>query len=203
MEYSESADSISENLEGCRAREKRTWNKPIPDCFNWLTEWTLENTDARHFWFVEEDIVVPQGGLLAMLALGADIAGINYLLKVGDHRIGEYRHAGKLIWICTGCMLVRREVFERMARPWWRSDKTVALISTGSACKEKFFDFIPVPADSPRYGFQDINFCVQAAKLGFSLGVVEGMLCGHLQLEERGRENHNDGCHKITRVEAK
>lgn len=196
LEYAESSDSIEEALQGYNYRVKRTWDKPIPDSFNWLTRWALDNTDAPFLLFVEEDIVLPIGAVNAMLELGADISGINYKLKV-DGRISEYRRNGKLLWVSTGCTMVKRRVFETLPEPWFSTDYAMVSKSTGSACKEKF---LALQYDPRMYSGHDMYLCWKALEAGFTVAAVEGMLCEHLKLEEMGKPDTNNGCHRISRV---
>jgi hypothetical protein len=196
-EFAESSDSISRELVGFDHLEpKRTWDKRIPDSFNWLVEYFL-TTDAGLAWFVEEDVVVPRGALAAMLAIGADISAVNYHLKIGNHRISEMRWEDKLLWCSLGCTLIRRKVFETLPAPWFSTDYALSTYSSGSSMQGKKHRLKYAPQS---YAGHDIYICFKAAEAGFSIGVVEGMLCGHLVLDALGVPNVNDGCHKISRI---
>jgi hypothetical protein len=196
LEFAESSDSIDEALQGYNYRTKRTWDKPIPDSFNRLTRWALDNTDAQSFLFVEEDVIVPIGGIGALLEMGTDIAAINYHLKI-DGRISEYRRLGKLLWVSLGCTLIRRRVFETLPEPWFSTDYALFCESTGSACKEKILTLKYNPRS---YAGQDNYLCFNAMKAGFTMAAVDGLLCDHLKLDAMGEPNQNNGCHRISRV---
>jgi hypothetical protein len=196
LEYAESSDSIDEALQGYRYRVKRTWDKSIPDSFNWLVRWALDNTNAPYFIFAEEDVVFPINAIALLvdkLAEGHGIAAINYHLKI-DGRISEMRHKGKIQWVSLGCTLIARQVFEELPEPWFSTDYALAYISTGSACKEKFYELRPSPR---QYAGQDMQFCFTALKAGFTIGAVEDVLCAHLKLDAMGEPNTNNGCHRI------
>lgn len=196
IEFSQSADSIAANLSQYPHLEpKRTWDEAIPKSFNLLAEWFMQ-TGATHAWFVEEDVVVPDIALYAMLGLNVDIAAINYPLKT-DGRISEMRRKDVLLWVSLGCTLIRRRVFETLPRPWFSTDYALVSSSTGSACKEKILSLKYAPR---QYAGQDMYFCFRALEAGFTIGAVEGMLCEHLRLDAMGEANTNDGCHKISRV---
>jgi hypothetical protein len=193
--FSESEDSCWRELRYFEYERLPVHDKPIPDCFNYLVAQFLE-TDSSHALFVEEDVVLPEGAIGAMIALDADISAVNYRLKT-DARFSEMRYQGKLMWVSLGCTMVKRKVFETLPRPWFSTDYALSLISTGSACKEKFWDL----QYSPRqYAGQDSYFSFTALKAGFTIGVVPDMLCDHLKLDALGEPNANNGCHRISRV---
>lgn len=194
--FSESEDSCWRELRGVEHVRIASHDKPIPDCFNYVVEEALK-TKADSLFFVEEDIVVPEGGLAALLALDADIGAISYLLKKGPRRLSEWHWQGKLIWVSLGCLLVKRKVFEKLPYPWFRSDRAIASRITGSKCDHNFLDL--VERDAELYGGIDAFFCWQARQAGFTIDVVDGvgMLCRHLVLEQPGLPNVNDGCHRI------
>jgi hypothetical protein len=196
LEFAESSDGIDEALQGYNYRAKRTWDKPIPDSFNWLVRWALDNTDAPYFLFVEEDVVIPAGGINSLLELGSDVAAINYHLKT-DGRISQMDRKGRLLWVSLGCTLFRREVFETLPEPWFSTDYALESVSTGSACKEKILRL----RYSPRqYAGHDAFICFNAIKAGFTVKSAPGLLCDHLKLDAMGEPNQNNGCHKISRV---
>lgn len=198
LEFSESSDSIERALEGiAHLAPKRSWDLPIPDSFNRLTRWFLDESNCDHALFAEEDVVLPLQAVRAMLDLGTDIAAINYHLKTPDHRLSEFRWEGKLIWCSLGCTLFKRRVFETLPEPWFSVDYALDTYSSGSSMKKKAHRL----AYSPRsYAGHDMYVCFKAAEAGFSIGVVEGMLCDHLVLDALGEPNRNDGCHKISRL---
>ena len=202
LHYTESLDSVMRSLAEVDFHWPflLTWKEAIPFCFETLAERFMNETDSSHAWFVEEDMVIPQGGLDAMLALDSDIAVINYPSKTSGCPCGQdtlFPGSGILAaW--TGCMLIKRAVFQQLVRPWFRADQAIALVHSGSACKEKYLEFTKRPYD---YGGQDLYFIAKAQMAGFKLGVVPEMLCGHLDLEALGKKNVNNGCHVINRVQ--
>ncbi len=196
LEFAESSDSIEEALQGYAYRVKRTWDKPIPDSFNWLTRWALDNTDAPYFLFVEEDVVIPPFAMEAMLQVDADITAINYRLKV-DNRISEFWKHGKLLWVSLGCTLVKRRVFETLPEPWFSCDYALVNKSTGSACKEKF---LAMEYNPRSYAGQDAYLCWNAIQEKFTVDSVRGVECAHLRLDALGEADRNNGCHRISRV---
>lgn len=198
LEFTESSDSISANLEGVPHRIRRTWDDPIPDSFNKVTEQLLAYPDTEAILFLEEDTVMPVGGLQALIATGAPIAHIWYYLKLGpknpSYRLTE---EGDILWVGLGCTLVQREVFERVPRPWFRTGFATGSVHEGSSCKKKTIRLVSVPGG---YGTQDVYFCWVAKGAGFNIAIVENMRADHLVLEALGEQYLNNGCHKIRRV---
>ena len=200
LEFAESVQAVEENLEDFDGRWQpfRSWDRPIPDCFNGLVSEALES-GADHLWIVEEDVVPPAGGLRQLFGLKTDLAAIPYPLKIGrPGRMSVGRWPNGRPWAGTGCLLVRRQVFEAVDYPWFRVDRAIALIHAGSSTKEKTLAL--VPRDPERYGGHDNYFSWAAQETGFSLGVVERTRCRHLELEGLGFDRKNNGCHLIADV---
>lgn len=206
LEFAESAQSVEVNLRGLSYVIERSWDRPIPFSFNELVEKLLSYPEVNYIWFVEEDVVVPPGGLGAMLDLmslgnggrGHDIVAIRYCLKQREGVLSEQRDLdGNILWESLGCTLVRRQVFERLLKPWFLDGFTVAVVHEGSSCVKKTYRLAKSISD---YGGQDTYFCWKALEGGFSIGCVEEMLADHLELEAVGPSRTNDGCHVIKRV---
>jgi len=179
----------------------------IPDCFNRPTGEALKGS-FNYIWYVEEDVVVPEGGLKAMLEASYvkknGVVAINYPLrqyrtrsegwfKEGvDGEIQKFRS-----WVGLGCTLVRRDVFEKMRAkgisPFFKPSSLVA-VHRGSATKKRELMLVE---GRRKYGGQDIYFCYFAREIGFDIHVVDDMLADHQILpisgsyaplcDERGR----------------
>ena len=196
LEYAESTESVDEALRPYSYQIKRTWDKSIPDSFNWLVVWALTKTSAPVFLFIEEDIILPRNAIALMLELDTDIAAINYRLKV-DERISQLEKFGKLLWVSLGCTLIRRKVFETLREPWFSTDYALFSKSPGSATQEKI---LTMEYNPRQYAGHDAYLCWNAVQKGFTIGAVKGVLCDHLKLDAMGQANTNSGCHKISRV---
>lgn len=197
LEFAESAQSIERSLAGQIFVTERSWDRPIPDSFNYVTRLLLAYSAVSHLWFVEEDVVVSELVLMYLLALGTDIAAVRYPLKV-DGRISEERSPeGEILWESLGCTLIRREVFEVLPEPWFKTGYTLLSIHEGSSCQQKTYRLALGGAD---YGNHDMYFCWTAKQAGFTIGVVETELADHLILDGLGKPQVNNGCHRIRRA---
>ena len=193
LEFAESAHSIEKNVD-CACVMERSWDKPLPDAFNDLVFTLLGNPEIKYIWIVEEDVVVPQGALLEMWKENADIVAINYKLKHGG---SSFRRSafGELLWVSLGCTLIKRQVFEKVTYPWFKTGYTIASIREGNT--EERYALVPAVQD---YAGHDAYFCWNAKQAGMSLALVEGMEAGHLVLDRLGYKDTNQGCHVIRRV---
>ena len=158
--------------------------KNIPQCFNSVSLSALldKDFDWTHGWFIEEDVVVPDGALSALLALDADLAAIDYPLKVGkslSHREADNR----VCWMSLGCTLVKRRVFDVLPVPYFRSDRKLVAIYDGSAAKGWRFELRQRERPDD-YGNQDVYFSGQALIHDLSMRIVPLMLCDHLDLND-------------------
>lgn len=206
LEFAESSDALEGALNVAvrsgvispDAHALRTWDLKIPDSFNDLVRRFLCTT-AEYAWIVEEDIVVPQRAIEAMLAMDADVATINFNLKGGGpNRVSELRtDDGELYTLATGCMLIRREVFSVLSDPWFRTDISPGLRHPGSSTLKAFLDLVPSRFE---YGGHDGFFTLSAIRAGLKVVSVPDLHCEHLKLDAMSAKDVNDGCHSISRV---
>lgn len=189
LSFTQVEESISRNLEGKEYQIFRSFTLPIPDCENYLVGQALLK-NPTHLLFVEEDTVMPQGGLEKMLAVNSDIVCIDYAVE-GWSCTAQDKETHELLWCGLGCTLVKKEVFDAIEKPYFRTDKALRL-NDWPIHKD---DWIDVPQEK-RYGGQDIWFCRQAIKKGFHIVQVEGE-CKHLRIESLGVRDINNGLHTI------
>lgn len=151
---------------------------PIPDCFNYLVGRALESFHPSHLWIIEEDIVPPVTSLRRMLSLNLGICAIDYTLKI-NKGVSYYRRDDLIEWVATGCVLINAEVFDRVPRPWFRSNQSVEWVYEGSS--SQWYTRLG-QRDPQDYGGHDIIFGYLARQQGFSLGIVPDLKCEHLNL---------------------
>lgn len=131
--------------------------------------------DYTHLFFLDSDMVFPKGTLQRLLNHDVDIVGGFYVRKRNNFwpnafKLGE-RPSGKYLteWINeykeveaigTGCLLIKRHVFEKVKVPWfeyqWNGDPDGKMIT------------------------EDLVFCEKAKKLGFKIYCDGTIKCGHV-----------------------
>lgn len=188
--FTQVEEALSEQLKDFNHRIFRSHDLPIPDAQNYLVEKALRESHASHFLFIEEDTVLPKGGLealqMALYTQKADIACIDYSVNGWSCTVRN-KLTDELLWCGFGCTLVKREVLEKLGNPWFRTDKTLRLND---------WEWIDNPSESA-YGGQDIWFCTKAREAGFKLVQVKGREASHLMLVESGTPEVNKGIHFI------
>jgi hypothetical protein len=138
---------------------------------------------ADHLWYVEEDMVPPDGILDEMLALDAPVVTADYNLTTG--RATQYAPGGSILFGGMGCLLVKSEVFDRMERPFFRCN-----MYTGEGGRLGL---------ERKYGGQDVHIFMECRRLGIPIAQVKRN-CKHLRLEEPGALKTNIGVHKIVEL---
>jgi hypothetical protein len=166
-----------------------THDLPIPDAQNELVRQAMK-WGATYLFFVEEDMLVPNGALDSLLALETDISAVDY--PVGEKRYSCIAKKGEeILWCGLGCTLIHRDVFDKIGKPWFETDKTVRIISTSP------FEYV-IDEDIPyKYGGHDILFGIKAREKGVGIAQLEGVIAGHIKPVEAGKEGFNDGVHKF------
>jgi hypothetical protein len=175
-----------------------THDLPIPDCDERLAEVGMAS-NADLLWYIEEDVIPPADALersIALLDEGWDVAAVDY--PVGSAESGWgclVRDAkGEIEWCGLGCTLIRREVFEKLPRPWFSTDYQYIDFHHGAGWEKKLG-----PQDNARrFGQQDIYFCMALRAAGMRIGQVPGMVAGHALLERLGAQGTNVGMHQIS-----
>lgn len=183
--FSEAQTSLEQNLAGYDYKIYRSFNLTIPDCQNILVEEALKDK-SDYLFFHEEDCVLPDGAIDDLVMAKADISCIDYGVQ-GYGCVAKSKE-GEILWCGIGCTLVKREVFDKLDKPYFRSDKGLLLNDWPKVTW--------VDTGAQAYGGQDIWFCMHAREKGFKITQVSGE-CRHLKLEELGRPEINKGLHKI------
>lgn len=161
----------------------RSWDLGIPEAQNTLVDEALK-VNPDYLLFIEEDTVPPMGFLEDLLDAKADIAFIDYGVN-GWSCSARDKLTNEILWCGLGCTLVKREVFDKLEKPYFRTDKSLRLNDW------KWID------NPMKYGGQDIWFFTHAREAGYTLTQVEGE-CQHLQLDSVATREINDGRHVIS-----
>lgn len=178
--------SLTDNLAGYDYRTYRSYDLKIPDCQNVLVEEALRD-GCTHILFVEEDTVMPKNSFAEMIKADGDIVAIDYAVS-GWSCITKSKDTGEILWCGLGCTLIKREVFDALPKPYFRSDKALLLNDWPTV---RWID-----SGNQAYGGQDIYFCIKAREAGFAITQLPGE-CDHLKLAFLGRREINNGLHSI------
>lgn len=170
--------------------------KPLPRCFNMPLGRALKK-DFTHFWFVEEDMILPKGVLKAMLDMDKPAVTCDYPISQGGNGTVLYDPEGKALFSGTGCLLVKREVLEQMPRPIFRTDILWRYKATTHGA---VFEAMRQPKDVPHYGLHDITFGVWLYTHGMPIEVCP-VECGQRKLKAKGANATNKGADEIVRLD--
>lgn len=183
--FTETVIGLLEATEGITAKFYLSHNLPTPDSFNELTNRAMDE-GMTHLLITNDDVVITPEILEAMIALDEDV--VTCPTPLTDTFSGYYEKNGEITLTGTSCVLVRREVLEKIGRPYFRTD--VRYIMLDDKEYEKNVD--------PQSGFggEEAYFSRQVRKAGYKIRKVD-MLTRHLRLVNLGEHHSNNGCHTI------
>lgn len=189
--FSETADEILQNLKGIDHKFFFSHGKPIPDCFEDPTTEALKDDSITHLWFVEDDMKMPSDTLRKLLEADKAVVTVDYPVSK-EGRGAIFKVAKQIVFCGTGCLLVKREVFNELRKPYFRSDIRWNIKNYG--------DFLKMTANEDNnldgYGLHDVNFCMNLWHLGIPIHAIAGKL-GQRKLVALGKAGTNDGAHNI------
>ena len=179
--FSEVLKGIERNRKNYDIKIYISSNLPIPKAQNYLVEEALKNKEIDYLWFIEEDVIPPDGALDTFLRLNNDIAFIDYGVN-GWSCCAKNKETKEILWAGLGCTFIKRHIFEKLEKPWFRIDKSLRLND---------WQWIDTPM---KYGGHDIWFYTKAREKGFSIVQAPGE-CNHLCLVALGEKEKNNGLH--------
>lgn len=189
MAFSQTCEELLDNLEGFRYDIFFAHGENIPDCFNKPLERALKGLYS-HFWFVEEDMVLPKSTLEYLLAENTPAICCDYpVTKEGKPSV--YRDPdNNAIFGGTGCLLVTREFLESYRKPIFRTDIAWDIKESDT------FEATPRFVKGDLYGLHDVTFGLQAYGRGIPIKVSK-IRCGQRKLTQLGAQATNIGQHNI------
>lgn len=169
-------------------------NNPIPECFNRPLSAALDG-DYTHIWFVEDDMILPPGVLTKMLQDDKDAVACDYPL-VPDEPSGTilYSDPNTAFFTGTGCLLIKRHVFDKLPRPVFRTD-----VEWEWSLSHEGMKLVAQPEgkfSKQPYGLHDITFGLYMYTHGMPIHVNQ-TACGQRKLVKRGAKDTNSGTHEI------
>lgn len=158
-------------------------NMPLPVSRNYLVETALKLDFWDYALLLDDDVIMPTGGLQELIKLNADIAVIDYPMhsKMNNKWTGTVvRDKDKSIaWAGLGCCLVKRKVLEELPQPQFvfvnhritrDNDGRIGFFSSQTQGENKFS------------GGEDVNFFLQARKHKFTIKVAK-KIAKHAHIE--------------------
>jgi len=192
--FSQTADELLQNLEGYDYEIFFAHGLPIPDCFEKPLERALgDDRFFTHFWFVEDDMALPNDILDSLVLANTAVAACDYPVS-NEGQGAVFKNAeGDVIFTGTGCLLVKREVFEQLKPPFFRTD-----IRWNATNYGKFIRLTANTITNPTlegYGLHDTHFGIRLYKAGIKTEIVGQV--GQRKLIALGKAGSNDGAHQI------
>jgi len=196
MVFSKLMESVLQNLKGKEYEIFMQHGISIPNCYNFAMEAVVKSQGITHVWFVEEDHVFPNDTLDRMLAVNVDVVATAYGDRRSEVNLVQYQNNGDVIYSGMGCMLVKREVFDKLESPYFRT-----VFIELKKDEKGFVTLIPRSnIHSEGYGGQDIYFCTTLVNSGFKINLLPNSKVGHMMLMETGKDGTNQGKHIIKTV---
>ena len=190
--FSRTAQELLDNLKGYDYQIFFAHGRPIPDCFETPLQMALFDANITHIWIVEDDMVLPKGTLKKLLDADKAVVTADYpITKEG--RGSVFRDASKKVLFCgTGCLLIKKEVFNELKSPYFRTDTKWNVKNYG-----EYIKFTAVHNESgDGYGLHDITFSFELHDLNIPIHVIPTKL-GQRKLIALGKSGTNNGAHQI------
>ena len=155
---------------------------PIPEAPNVGFQKALDLA-PEYILSIEDDMVLPDGAIEAMLKADKAVVAIDYPVAGGwgcsSTKGGVVQHVG------LGCTLIKPNVLKAIGYPYFKTDKSI------NADNGEVLD-IPM-----KYGGHDIWFGREVREQGFEMFVVPNMEAKHLRCEQVVRNENNNGFYNI------
>lgn len=188
--FSRTAEELLRNLDGYEYDIFFAHRLPIPDCFTKPLTKALCGS-YTHIWMVEDDMLLPDSTLDSMVIMDAPVVTMDYpVSKDGQGAVFKDK-AGRVLFTGTGCLLIKREVFNVLSTPYFRTD-----IKWGVTNHPAFIRFTPkVIPNVEGYGLHDVTFGMKLWRAGIPISVAGTI--GQRKLVSLGKTGSNNGAHRI------
>lgn len=190
--FSRTAEEIERETRGMRRQFYFAHGKPIPKCFESPVNRALCDFDNTHVLILEDDMILHENAIWEALDADKDVVVYDYPITKNGRGSVFTDGTGKVIYSGTGFMLIKREVFDKLKAPYFRSD-----IGWNVYRDKESLRFVAremVKGDG--YGLHDITFGMKLQKAGIEITVLEKTL-GQRKLIALGKSGTNDGAHNI------
>lgn len=166
--------------------------KPIPECFESPTNRALLDERITHLWFVEDDMVLAPDTLQKMLSLDKAVVTADYPVNKNGRGAVFKDKGGKVLFGGTGCLLVKRAVFDELKAPYFRTDVRWTIKNMGTHVKLTRTE----TGEIEGYGYHDVNFYMNLNRLNIPVHVIDTQL-KQRKLIALGKAGSNNGAHEI------
>jgi len=192
--FSKTAEELLNNLKGIPHKIFFAHGLPIPECFETPVNEALANGTVSHIWMIEDDMILPSDTLSKMLDMDKAVVMCDYpTTKEGNGAMFLVKK--QVIFGGTGCMLVKREVFDELRKPYFRTD-----ICWNIRKMTGYIKIVGVPRGDTRegYGLHDVNFGISLRRLAVPIPIHDaGFKLGQRKLIALGKAGSNNGAHQI------
>lgn len=188
--FSQTAEEVLTNLKGIDHKIFFAHKLPIPNCFEVPVSKALEDPSFTHIWLVEDDMCLKPDTLSRMLEADKNAVAYDYPVTKEGNGAVFYDQGGNAVFAGTGCLLIKRKVFNSLKKPYFTDKVRWNLQNYGESIK-----MTGVYADTG-YGTHDITFCVKLWNSGITLNVLKGNLAQR-KLIALGKAGTNNGAHSI------
>lgn len=202
--HSRTVESIFNGIDAMPDRQFRfftTHDKPIPeaqnDCMARAFKW-----GATTILSIEEDNVLDVPAFKALVDNDHPIAILQYNDRNGSpHGIIHKNEAGEIMWTGIGAVKIKKEVFDAIGLPYFRTDVRYAIkrkpFGDGSVVTQ--FEEVNHRGQH-QYGGLDVDFYTRARAKGYKVIQIQGHLAHHMKLVKLGEPFTNNGCHDIQAI---
>lgn len=154
-----------------------TYDLPIPDCRNALVEAAKKSEIVfTHYLMIDDDVILPEGGLKAMLEANVDVAVIDY----PTHWMGKGANTGtavysgeELLFAGLGCVLVKADAQAKLP-PFRRGGRYMDVDKKG----RKVLYGEQVNND----GGEDFEWFQDAKNAGLTIKMIPNLVAGHAKV---------------------
>jgi len=189
MAFSQTCEELLENLEGYDYEIFFSHGLPIPDCFNEPLERALKQP-FTHYWFVEEDMILPKDTLKTLLEAKVPAIMCDYPMDAQGKPAIFRDPKNRVIYGGTGCLLVTKRFINKYPKPVFHTDVAWD-IKVGDVVELK-----ERQVGRNVYGLHDVNFALEAYRRGTPIKISK-LICGQRKLKNLGANATNIGQHNI------
>lgn len=189
--FSQTADEILQNVKDVPHKFFFSHRQPIPECFEKPAETALLDKSVTHLWFVEDDMILSPDTLNSLLEADKAVITADYPINK-EGRGSVFRVKNQVVFCGTGCLLVKRAVFDELKAPYFEVNTRWNIKNYG--------DFLKMTASKNSnlegYGLHDVNFGMKLYAKNIPIHAIDRVL-GQRKLIALGKAGSNNGAHQI------